>query len=117
MIRDIVDFEGNVIGSLSLPDGTPEEVWQEQLTSYATASMTDEQAWAALRKKRDRLIRATEWVRCRHQDQQSLNVTPTLTDEEYHEWQAYWQALRDLPEQTQDPHNPSFPVQPSLGSP
>lgn len=34
MIRDIV-VDGQVIGTLELPDGTPEEVWAERLAAYA----------------------------------------------------------------------------------
>jgi hypothetical protein len=33
--RDILDHQGNVIGSLDLPDDTPEDVWAEKLEPYA----------------------------------------------------------------------------------
>lgn len=32
--RDILDANGQVIGQLSLPQGTPEEVWQEKLAIF-----------------------------------------------------------------------------------
>lgn len=35
MIRDILDYQGNVLGQLELPDDTPEEVWEEKLAPYA----------------------------------------------------------------------------------
>jgi hypothetical protein len=35
MIRDVLDWQGNKIGELSLPDGTSEEVWAEKLAAYA----------------------------------------------------------------------------------
>lgn len=35
MIKNIVDLEGNVIGQLELPDGTSQQEWDFQLTSYA----------------------------------------------------------------------------------
>lgn len=34
MIRNILDWEGNIVGELDLPDDTPEEVWQEKLSAY-----------------------------------------------------------------------------------
>ena len=33
--RNILDYQGNVIGELELPDGTPEDVWAEELAPYA----------------------------------------------------------------------------------
>lgn len=33
--RDILDYLGNVVGQLELPDDTPEEVWQAKLAPYA----------------------------------------------------------------------------------
>jgi hypothetical protein len=35
MIKDILDFDGNVIGQLELPDDTRDEVWDEKLAIYA----------------------------------------------------------------------------------
>lgn len=35
MIRDILDYNGNVVGQLELPDDTPEQVWQEKLAFFA----------------------------------------------------------------------------------
>lgn len=35
MIRDILDYLGNKIGELELPDGTSEEVWAAKLAVYA----------------------------------------------------------------------------------
>lgn len=34
MTRDILDFNGNVIGTLELPDDTPEEIWEERLNEF-----------------------------------------------------------------------------------
>ena len=34
-IRNIVDYLGNVVGELELPDDTSEEVWTEKLAPYA----------------------------------------------------------------------------------
>lgn len=35
MIRDILDYQGYVIGQLELPDDTPEEVWTERLAAFS----------------------------------------------------------------------------------
>lgn len=35
MTRNILDHEGNIIGELTLPDDTPEEVWQARLAEYS----------------------------------------------------------------------------------
>lgn len=34
MIRDILDYQGNVIGQLELPDNTSEDVWTQKLAKY-----------------------------------------------------------------------------------
>lgn len=34
--RDILNSRGEVVGQMSLPDGTSEEVWQEKLSRYLT---------------------------------------------------------------------------------
>lgn len=33
-VRDILNYEGEIIGQLELPDATPEEVWAERLASF-----------------------------------------------------------------------------------
>ena len=35
MTRDILNYLGEVIGQLDLPDDTPEEIWEEKLAKYA----------------------------------------------------------------------------------
>lgn len=35
MVRDILNYLGDKIGELELPDSTPEEVWQERLSKFA----------------------------------------------------------------------------------
>jgi hypothetical protein len=37
MIRDILNYQGTVIGQLEMPDDTPEERWTEELAKYAVA--------------------------------------------------------------------------------
>lgn len=33
--RDVVDYQGNVLGQLSMPEGTSEEAWAHALSPYA----------------------------------------------------------------------------------
>lgn len=35
--RNILDYQGNVVGQMSLPDGTSEEIWQKKLATYSAA--------------------------------------------------------------------------------
>ena len=55
---------------------------------------------AALRRQRNQLLTETDYLAL---------VDSTLTDE----MQAYRQALRDLPANTEDPANPVWPTKPS----
>ena len=52
-----------------------------------------------LREERNRLIAETDWM---------ANSDVTMSDE----WRAYRQALRDLPANTTDPANPTWPTKP-----
>ena len=53
-----------------------------------------------LRKKRNSLLAESDWM---------ANSDVTMTDA----WKTYRQALRDLPANTSDPSNPTWPTQPS----
>ena len=53
---------------------------------------------------RDNLLRATDWTQ--------LPDAP-FTDTKKAEWTAYRQALRDLPANTSDPSNPTWPTEPT----
>ena len=53
-----------------------------------------------LRIKRDNLLKETDWM---------ANSDVTMSDA----WKTYRQALRDLPANTSDPANPTWPTKPS----
>ena len=55
--------------------------------------------WAALRDERDRLITETDWW---------AGSDLTMTDEQA----TYRQELRNLPANTEDPANPTWPTKP-----
>jgi hypothetical protein len=62
------------------------------------ASTTD-----TLRSTRDYLLRTTDWTQ-----------VSDITLENWEEWVAYRQALRDLPANTEDPTNPEWPDPPQV---
>ena len=97
-------------------DGTPLQ-FGARLAEYNSP----EARAARVRAERDRRLAGCAWVIERHRDQLDNGEATTLTDEQYQAWQAYRQALRDLPEQPgfpwlggeDDPSCP-WPVEPVL---
>ena len=57
-----------------------------------------------LRRKRSTLLQKCDWV-------VSISDSP-LPQEKIDEWKVYRQALRDLPNNTEDPENPTWPTPP-----
>lgn len=57
-----------------------------------------------LRANRDSLLTSCDWTQ---------SIDSPLTDAKKAEWATYRQALRDLPANTTDPANPTWPTQPS----
>lgn len=69
---------------------------------------------ARMRAERNRRIKAVEWLKQRHSDELALNLTTTLTAEQYQALIEYIQALREVPQVTQDPFNPTWPEKPDF---
>ena len=67
----------------------------------APASKTTEELFNTLRVNRDGLLRKSDW--------RALQDSPTMSDA----WKTYRQQLRDLPANTSDPANPTWPTKPS----
>ena len=57
--------------------------------------------WGEIREKRDDLLLETDWTQ-----------NPDVPDATKAKWQAYRQALRDVPSQS-DPYNITWPTKPS----
>ena len=55
--------------------------------------------WRQLRSQRNALLQQTDWMAC---------SDVTMSDA----WKTYRQQLRDLPANTSDPANPTFPTKP-----
>jgi hypothetical protein len=45
---------------------------------------------------RNNVLQTTDWVLQRHQEEQLLNLPPSLSDEKFQEFLTYRQALRDM---------------------
>lgn len=69
-------------------------------TAEELAELND-RAWAQIRNERNALLAASDWT--------VLPDTPTSTAA----WKAYRQQLRDLPANTTDPTNPTWPTPPA----
>ncbi|WP_274426733.1 phage tail assembly chaperone [Chelativorans sp. YIM 93263] len=93
-------------------------MWKPEPADIITAEQKDaeaqEQALSSLRVERDRRLRETDEPIIRHRDQKEMGVATTITDAQYQELMVYRQALRDLPEATEDPASPAWPEEPSF---
>ena len=82
-------------------DANGDQVLLDQsLVDAAAVEVAAEQALADLRSKRNQLLAETDYL--------ALSDA-TLSEE----MRTYRQALRDLPDNTSDPANPTWPVKPS----
>ena len=63
-----------------------------------------DEAYSLLRSNRSALLEASDWTQ--------MPDSP-LTNAKKQEWATYRQALRDLPANTTDPVNPTWPTQPT----
>ena len=94
-------------GELEKTDLSVEEItdftpWQSALTEYDAAYVAAVEAPAeqAFRAERDNRLAQSDWM--------GLSDT-TMSDE----WKTYRQALRDLPANTSDFSNPTWPTEPT----
>ena len=65
----------------------------------------DDSTWENVRKKRDYLLKSTDWT-----------VTPGCTVDQA-QWSAYRQNLRDIPQNTENLKDISWPTKPSTVGP
>lgn len=79
-------------------------MWTPSNTDIVTVEQRSaealEAAWDALRAKRDALLAASDWTQ--------LPDAPVDAEA----WAVYRQALRDLPENTSNPEEPTWPSLP-----
>jgi len=98
-------------------DSTSDQNWQtyqEWLAEGNTpdpswsAEQIEAQAWNDLRAERDRLLRATDFMMVYDY------YNNKMTGQEQTDVIAYREALRDLPGNTADPENPTWPTKPQI---
>ena len=74
--------------------------YDEAKVKTAYDAIVIEHQWADLRETRNKLLAETDWL---------ANSDVTMSDA----WKTYRQALRDLPANTKDPTNPTYPTKPN----
>jgi len=86
------------------PDGSFEDVADTQeMKDQAVQGQIDyvKGLWEYIRRERTRLLAETDYL--------TLSDTTEMSDA----WKTYRQQLRDLPANTSDPENPTWPTKPS----
>lgn len=80
-------------------------IFSEKLETLAERSIS-ERDW------RDGELEALQWLRDRHRDEQDLGRPTTLSNEQYTEFLAYLQTLRDWPQAEDFPDSQQRPKPP-----
>ena len=105
-------------GEIEYNDGKPNEIvssigiYSQTETSFnnelqlikESETLTTDQLWELLRRQRNGLLFMSDYTQL---------SDAGLTDSKKAEWVTYRQTLRDLPANTSDPENPTWPTQPS----
>jgi len=81
---------------------TPEEEAARDAEEAAWAAGENDRAMETLRQERNSRLAASDWT-------QGRDITLSNDDA----WKTYRTALRDLPANTPDPANPTWPEEPS----
>ncbi len=89
-----------LIGDASVGIGMTYKDGSFQIPAVSPFEPTDSEKWALLRKSRNEKLTESDWMG---------NSDVTMTDS----WKTYRQALRDLPANTSDPDEPTWPTEPS----
>ena len=103
-VVDVAEQEFPVHSSLTwmdCPDETVAGQWHLVDGSLQAMPQENQLTMDRLREKRDDLLYKSDWTD---------SPKNALTDEQHAAWEAYRTELRDLPANTPDPANPSWPV-------
>jgi hypothetical protein len=93
-------------GPYERPEFNPEieiQEWTSELGDWVTTPIPDEVFWERLRGERNYRLATSDWSQ--------LSDAP-LTSTKKTEWETYRQELRDLPQNTQNPKEVTWPLQP-----
>jgi len=102
-----VGLMGTVVGVSTTSDanvGYTYDSGSGTFTAPTYPTKTTEEHWASLRSARDRELLKSDWTQFTDSPLSSSKKT---------EWATYRQGLRDLPANTSDPSDPTFPTRPS----
>ena len=99
-VKRIEDVEGSVVAYDA--DGNTVTLDADAVASETT-TVVNAQNLTALRAKRNQLLAATDWEIVKHKEL-GTNIPTAL--------KTYRQKLRDLPANTSDPANPTWPTKP-----
>lgn len=83
---------------------TAEEETAQDAVETAWAAAANDRALIILRRKRNQLLTESDWTQV---------PDSALSDSKKTEWAAYRTSLRNLPANTSDPANPTWPEEPS----
>ena len=107
---EYADSEGNYVEGDPLT-GAERLLWEDEGDAPIQADLEAEKpviknilGFQQLRYQRDKKLAETDWVVTK------ANETGVAESDE---WKTYRQALRDLPSNTTDPFNPTWPTKPS----
>lgn len=78
--------------------------WNYKLKKWDTIAIPDEVFWQKLRTERNSILKDSDWSQ--------LSDAP-LTSSQKTAWVTYRQALRDLPANTEDPKDITYPLPPN----
>ncbi len=93
-------------GPYEIPEFNPDietQHWDSELGNWVTTPIPNEVFWQNLRGQRNYRLATSDWSQ--------LPDAP-LTNEEKTAWALYRQELRDLPANTEDPKEVTWPPQP-----
>lgn len=85
-------------------------LWDEVIAGSVTAytAPSNSVLYANLRSTRDKLLLDSDWTQVG-----DLVSSGAMTSDKLTEWKTYRQALRDLPANTSDPSNVTWPTKPT----
>jgi hypothetical protein len=86
-------------------DPRPQQGWDYDGVNFTAPVPNVEYAWQILREERNYFLSKTDWT-------QMPDARNSMTEERRNAWDQYRQALRDLPENTIDPFNVTWPIPP-----
>lgn len=97
--------EAGFTGPYTIPDFDQEYQrvsWDSKNFTYAIENISDGELWQRIRDKRDLLLKNSDWT--------MMPDAPSSLN--YREWEKYRQALRDLPNDFEDPKAITWPESP-----